>query len=165
MKPISHGPMSFTSGSFQSNVENLASVLNTGDTIVYTFTQLAPSGVVGSIYLCGNTILPNDMVPSNDQICKVTTGVSEMDKSEFVLNQNRPNPFNNSTVISYTLPKPGDVQFRVMNVLGEIVFEDIHYNVTGKYARTYNFSHLSPGIYYYSIQFEGKMIAKKMIIR
>ncbi len=165
VKPISQLPISFTYGSFQSNVENLASVLNTGDTIVYTFTQLAPSGVVGSIYLCGNTILPNDMVPSNDQICKVTTGVSEMDKSEFVLNQNRPNPFNNTTEISYTLPKTGNVHFRVMNVLGEIVFEDIHYNVTGKFVKKYNFSYLSPGIYYYSIQFEGKMIAKKMIIR
>ncbi|MCK5857420.1 MAG: T9SS type A sorting domain-containing protein [Bacteroidales bacterium] len=165
LNPISQLPMSFSYGTFQSNVENLASVLNPNDTMVYTFVQLAPSGVIGSTYMCGKTILPNDMIPSNDQFCKATTGVSEMDKSEFVLNQNRPNPFSSTTEISYITPKPGIVYFRVMNVLGEIVLEEKHQNMVNSYSKMYNLSFLSPGIYYYSIQFDEKMIVKKMIIK
>ena len=105
------------------------------------------------------------MVIANDELCKATTSTTDVSKQQFELNQNRPNPFKNTTVISYTLPNSGDVRFRVISVMGSVVLEEEHKNVQISFSKNYDFSHLSPGIYYYSIEFGGRMITKKMIIR
>jgi len=153
----------YTYASFQSNIEQLPSPLNYGDTVVYSFTQHAPS-VTGSVYLCGVSMLPNDMVPSNDQVCKLATVTSLISNEGYMLNQNMPNPFDNSTTISYTVAKTCDVRFRVINLLGEVVFEEEHKNVVHKYSKNYDFSFLNPGIYYYSILIDGRVLTKKMIV-
>ena len=159
---ISQLPVSFSYGLFQSNVENINGVIDNGDTVAYNFSQTAPFS--SQVILCGQTILPSDMVPSNDESCITTTSVSDIDNNEFTLNQNKPNPFDNNTIISYKIPRGGNVHLRVINMLGDVVFQEEHKSVAGEFSKEFNFSSLNPGIYYYSIVFEGRRLTKKMII-
>jgi plastocyanin len=161
---ITNLAVSYEYGSSGVVQENLTVSLNPGDTVDYTFNQPGPA-VTGSTLLCGQTLLPNDMVPSNDKLCKAVTAVGDVSYDEFVLYQNTPNPFNGTTRISYTVPRAGDVQFRVTSMMGVVVFSEVHKNVNGTFEKNYNFSFLNPGIYYYSIIYEGKMLTRKMIIQ
>ncbi len=157
-------PVSFSVATFVSNMENISVNINPGDTVNYTFGQKAPV-LVGTFNLCGMTNLSNDMIPSNDQLCKTTTDIDNKEENKFQLAQNQPNPFTNNTEIVYWIPKSGNVNFMVYNVLGELVFLEEHKNVNNKFSKSYNFTFLNAGIYYYSIEFEGKRLVKKMIVR
>ncbi|HWR82283.1 MAG TPA: T9SS type A sorting domain-containing protein [Candidatus Deferrimicrobium sp.] len=42
--------------------------------------------------------------------------------TNFVLPQNYPNPFNSHTVIAFGLPKPSQLLFEIVNVLGQVVY-------------------------------------------
>ena len=61
---------------------------------------------------------------------------------------NHPNPFNNATLISYTLPKAGMVQIYIYNLLGEIVARPVDaYKPAGRYSINFDSTGLASGIY------------------
>ncbi|MCK9210873.1 MAG: T9SS type A sorting domain-containing protein [Ignavibacteriaceae bacterium] len=71
---------------------------------------------------------------------------------DFNLEQNYPNPFNPSTSIKYSVPYESRVKLIVFNTLGEIVKELVSdVKATGNYEVTFNASHLSSGIYFYTL--------------
>lgn len=82
------------------------------------------------------------------------------------LNQNYPNPFSASTTISYSIEKPGDVDIRFYNTVGQEV--DIlkkGFMPEGVYNLTYTPEMKVPGIYYYTLEIDGvKVAAEKMIM-
>jgi len=84
---------------------------------------------------------------------------------EFELNQNYPNPFNPSTMINFSLTSGSDVKLVVTNVLGEVV-EILHngYLDAGIYNYTFNGRNLSSGVYYFTLNADGKSSTKKMIL-
>jgi len=61
----------------------------------------------------------DDITITNYNAVSVEEGV--IIPSEYILHQNHPNPFNPSTVISYSLPKASDVQIIVYDQLGREV--------------------------------------------
>jgi hypothetical protein len=59
--------------------------------------------------------------------------------SAFALEQNFPNPFNPSTMISYTLPADGQVNLRVLDLLGKEVASLVDdQKEAGTYTVTFN---------------------------
>ena len=83
----------------------------------------------------------------------------------FVLEQNYPNPFNPATKITFGLPEKSDITLKVFNSLGE----EVSVIASGLYeAGTYNFnydaSHLTSGIYFYTLQTGKTVISKKMTL-
>lgn len=85
--------------------------------------------------------------------------------SDFVLYQNYPNPFNPVTTISFTLLRPSYIKLTIYNSLGQIVDNLLsEYKSKGTYSIIWNASNLSSGIYYYTLQTEGKTISKKMML-
>jgi hypothetical protein len=85
--------------------------------------------------------------------------------SEFKLNQNYPNPFNPSTTISYNIPKSGNVELKVYDILGREVA--ILFNgpqQSGEHLVKFNSSGLSSGIYIYRINYNGSSLSRKMIV-
>ncbi len=89
----------------------------------------------------------------------------EKDKTESVLEQNFPNPFNPSTSIKYTIPKEGHVHLGVFNMLGQeiaVIFDG------AQQAGTYEFEFVSAdlpsGIYFYRIQAPDFVETRKMVI-
>jgi hypothetical protein len=72
--------------------------------------------------------------------------------STFVLSQNYPNPFNPSTIISYALPLDSKVVLNIYNTLGQkVALLKDEIVSAGNYEVNFNASHLSSGIYFYSI--------------
>jgi hypothetical protein len=84
---------------------------------------------------------------------------------DFLLSQNFPNPFNNSTVIRYSIPKEGLVTLKVYNMLGEKVTTLVNeQKEAGNYQATFNSDQLTSGVYLYKLTSGGFTQTKKMIL-
>lgn len=78
---------------------------------------------------------------------------------------NSPEPFNPSTMISFTLPQAGVAQLDVFNVLGARVSTLVNgYRKAGQQEVTFDASHLPSGLYVYRLSFGGESIVNKMVL-
>ncbi len=87
----------------------------------------------------------------------------------FILKQNFPNPFNPNTFIEYEIPSGQFVELTVFDKTGERITRLInHYQTAGKHQVEFNTSSLdfsiTSGIYYYTIQYDGKSQTKSMVL-
>jgi hypothetical protein len=85
--------------------------------------------------------------------------------AKITLRQNYPNPFNPVTTIEYDVPKGNHVKIVVYDVNGRqvgILADD--YKPAGSYRINYDASHLSSGIYYYTIISENYRQTRKMVL-
>lgn len=88
----------------------------------------------------------------------------EVENNEFTLNQNVPNPLEQSTSISFNLPSAGKTRFFVVNNLGKLIINENKFYSEGKHEISLNNLNLPQGIYYYVLEFEGRRLTKKMIV-
>lgn len=88
----------------------------------------------------------------------------------FALHQNSPNPFNPITAVKYDMPKAGDVQISVFNVLGQRVTDLVNgYQEAGSHEVVWNGkddggSSVASGIYFYRIKTSEFSDTKKMLL-
>ncbi len=83
----------------------------------------------------------------------------------FELMPNYPNPFNPSTMIKYSLPKPENVKIEVYNTLGQGVETLLNQHMKAGYHEVeFSAADLSSGIYYYRIEAGEFQDVKKMIL-
>ena len=84
---------------------------------------------------------------------------------EFSLSQNYPNPFNPTTVINYSIAKPGKVNISLYNTLGEKISVLLdEYKEIGDYKINFNARNLSSGIYFYQLRSETYTKTLKMLL-
>ncbi|MDY0076752.1 MAG: T9SS type A sorting domain-containing protein [Bacteroidales bacterium] len=101
-------------------------------------------------------------------IVDMTVGLTEAPKIPFSLAQNHPNPFKQSTLISFKLRDAGKVYFKVYDQTGRVVANPVQaeYHERGKHE--YHFDaeqwQLVPGVYYYEISSNNQAMHRKMII-
>jgi hypothetical protein len=90
---------------------------------------------------------------------------NEIQPSVFELFQNYPNPFNPMTQIRFSLAKTAEVKLSVYNISGQLVSQ-LASGVRQAGYHTVNFdgSKLNSGVYYYTLETEGKSMAKKMLL-
>jgi hypothetical protein len=90
--------------------------------------------------------------------------------SSFELNQNFPNPFNPSTIISYQLTMNSHVTLKVFDMLGREVKTLVDENETsGKYKVKFSIededgSKLSSGVYFYRLRVSDETVTRKMLL-
>lgn len=85
--------------------------------------------------------------------------------TDYSLDQNFPNPFNPTTVISYTIPKDGMVTLKIFDALGREVKTLVNENQTvGRYAVSFDASRLSSGVYFYRLVSGNYVSTKKMLL-
>ena len=95
-------------------------------------------------------------------------GGEELESIPFSMQQNSPNPFDESTYISFKLRSAQEVSLVVYDMFARpvTVLVDHELMSSGKY--TYHFSsgdyHLSPGVYYFSLISGSHQIQKKMLL-
>ncbi len=81
------------------------------------------------------------------------------------LGQNVPNPYNGLTTIKYTLPEAGAVKISISDVLGQEIAVPVNGNqIAGTHNFDFDSGSIAAGIYYYTLDFNGERISRKMII-
>lgn len=81
------------------------------------------------------------------------------------LEQNYPNPFDNTTRIDFYLPSSGSVRFFVMDELGRMIYQKVEDYSIGDHSIHYDAQGLTSGIYYYGIEKEGKRLMRRMVLK
>lgn len=86
-------------------------------------------------------------------------------ESIYIVNQNLPNPFSESSVISYTIKKPGRVVINLYDDMGRLisVLKDAHQEF-GSYTLPLKGAGLTAGIYIFEFNINGFQTTKKMIV-
>ena len=83
------------------------------------------------------------------------------------LKQNRPNPFNHHTTISYYLSEPTHVSLKVFNITGKEIASLVNeYKTQGNHEAVFNAEIVSdnPGIFFYTLSSGTTRITKKMLL-
>ncbi|MBI9070837.1 MAG: T9SS type A sorting domain-containing protein [Melioribacteraceae bacterium] len=112
-------------------------------------------------------ITANDKYVFSTEASNIVTSVLRDENiiSHFKLGQNYPNPFNPATTIEYKVPNSGHVNLKVYNMLGELVTTLVNEVKTeGSYKQLFNAKSLASGVYFYTFEFQNKIISKKMML-
>ncbi len=90
----------------------------------------------------------------------------DLQPKEYVLYQNRPNPFNPVTRIYFNVPgnKKQHVTLNVFNMRGQLIRVLVDQNLSGQHSAIFNGANLASGIYVYRLSVNGQTLAKKMIL-
>ncbi|MBD3382420.1 MAG: T9SS type A sorting domain-containing protein [candidate division Zixibacteria bacterium] len=92
-------------------------------------------------------------------------GLSSTRPDDFGLHQNRPNPFNPVTEISFRLESPTSVRLAIYNITGQRVASLINGIMdAGLHSVTWDGSAYSSGIYFYRLETEYGIESRKMIL-
>jgi hypothetical protein len=95
----------------------------------------------------------------------VTDAGEETPQLIFRLDQNYPNPFNPVTTIQFTLPKPGQVNLKIYDVLGREVMTVIDKKMeVGVHKIPVNANGLSSGVYFYRLIAAHYVKTRKMVL-
>ncbi len=136
---------------------------------IMSYCHLWPTNQGGGVNLAsGFGQLPGDTIRL--RYSQASCLSRELNSSErpvsFGLKQNHPNPFNPSTVISFTVPEVADITLSVYDISGKLVAELISSKLyePGFYNVNFNAASygLSSGIYFYRMQAGGYVETKRM---
>ncbi|HSW54029.1 MAG TPA: T9SS type A sorting domain-containing protein [Ignavibacteriaceae bacterium] len=88
-----------------------------------------------------------------------------MQRFEYQLSQNHPNPFNPATTIEYSVGSTGLVTLKVYDMLGTEVASLVNeHKEAGSYSVEFNAADLPSGIYFYTLTSGNFMETKKLIL-
>lgn len=113
----------------------------------------------------GNLIIIDDI-----KVEETTAIEGNIIPESFSVHQNYPNPFNPETVISYALPKEGNVSVEVYNIVGQKVktlvnefqsagIKQVIWNGTDE-----NNNSVVNGVYFYTVRFGNEKETRKMLL-
>ncbi len=134
-------------------------VLRTSPTITYT-----PKIVITSKNNNGSKIFEKNMF---FKLTGTLLGIVETEPSLFnyALDQNFPNPFNPSTIISYQLPTKNLVSLKVFDALGREVDELVNeIQSAGVHLIKFNGEKLSSGLYFYRLHSGNYSQTRKLML-
>ena len=109
-----------------------------------------------------------DVIASNDTVSieKCTNvGIDDSHITGLVLYQNVPNPAQESTEVKYYVPEDGSVVFSINTVTGQILYMEEKEVVKGAHSIVFDIENLAEGIYFYTMDFQGQRLMKKMVIK
>lgn len=141
------------------------------DEVLFTIiVEVNTDATVAEVLTINSEVTTAEAYTDNLDIKKVTLDFRNGETSgvlvdEFALYQNVPNPFDNSTEISFNLPVQSDITLTVYDVNGKLLKE-----VNGSYeAGTHSMTLISDdfnnytGLMYYQLETDGFIQTKKMI--
>jgi hypothetical protein len=100
-----------------------------------------------------------------DRITDYDVSIPNIDKESFTLEQNFPNPAKDKTVINYNIPQDGEIKFAVYSVNGQLLYSQKENAISLDNQIELNISDYASGIYFYTMEYKGQRIVKKMSVR
>lgn len=91
------------------------------------------------------------------------TGTDLPDTKPFQVLQNVPNPFYQSTRIGFYTPVNDNVNLKIFNLLGELVYEESRLAAPGEQFFRFNGSELLAGTYLYRVTSGSSYITRKLV--
>ena len=137
----------------------------------YDFEQRIPKSATRQYVGSGSIKFLSDANEDNDQtsVIKVLNYFEDIpladDNSKIKLEQNYPNPFEQTTAIEFVIPESGDVSFYVVDVMGRVMYQNKHFYDMGRNIIQFDASALPSGTYYYGIIHNGERVMRKMIVK
>jgi hypothetical protein len=105
-------------------------------------------------------MIPEDVV----QIAYKQHGEEKL-PTEFVLQQNCPNPFNPATEISFSLPNAAHVKLEIFNIMGQKVTTLLNRHLeAGNHSVSWDGNNVASGVYFYRLQAGDMVDTKKMVL-
>jgi len=143
----------------KSFLDSLGSIIGyTGDSVRCSWRAAATNGV-DTVISSGSYLLT---------LKRSTIGITQISSNipgTYLLYNNYPNPFNPSTIINFDVPQKSNLKMKIYNTLGEVVYVLADRNFDpGKYSVDFDGSNLASGIYFYSLEGEGLMQVKRMVL-
>lgn len=74
-----------------------------------------------------------------------------------------PNPNNGQFTLSFYLEEMQDVGVRVMDAIGQVVYENRLENYTGNYKQELDFTQLSKGVYTVQVESPATRLTKRVV--
>jgi len=150
---------------------------NSGTALTYNVNFVVPTGIDltnidvnyvvflnQSPYTTGATVQNGLRTPKT---AYTVTGIgnNETVPVEFSLGQNYPNPFNPTTNVRFTVPKDGNVVFKVYDIKGKEVATYLDgFLKSGAYNVVIDGTNLSSGVYFYKLSAGNVTDTKRMIL-
>jgi len=113
----------------------------------------------GSEY--GNGDSYNDMWKFRIDTSCIPSGIHE--NNQTVEHLIFPNPTNFSFTISFELSTKENIELRIFNILGEVIYFSKEENTTGKFKKEINVQKLSKGIYFLQAKMNDRIINEKVV--
>jgi photosystem II stability/assembly factor-like uncharacterized protein len=147
-----------------------------GNSGSYTVSNLSPGTYTLTCYRIGYNsasttvnITSSNLESVDFHLTNYLIGVNPPDPNipaVFSLSQNYPNPFNPVTRINYDIPKNSLVKVVIYDILGREVkrLVDNEFKQPGRYSVEFNGTNLASGIYFYRIEANEYVKAKKMVL-
>jgi hypothetical protein len=97
-------------------------------------------------------------------IVDAATGIDQLNLTKFDVGQNAPNPFNGKSEIRFNSVNNANIDFKVYNMLGAVVYAANFKADKGQNIITIEANSFAPGVYVYSVGNAEKTITKRMIV-
>jgi len=160
----------FSSGMWQSYFEATSHyTLKLGEEYIFPIVYedmdpLDPEAEVQFKYIQDFYYTQDDFIWwSNNWPCIV--GIESIENNKTSVSQNRPNPFNDISVVIVNLEKASELSLEVLNLTGQKVYEINNGKVgAGSHTLTIDASNLSSGVYFYTVFAGDDKVTKKMIV-
>ena len=102
-------------------------------------------------------------------ITETPVGISNLEWKQdkgFELFQNYPNPVKGTTTISYSIKKAAQIEIKLISSEGRIIKTwGSKYHQTAKYELEIDLSDMASGLYFYSLESNGIIESKKLMIK
>jgi hypothetical protein len=149
-----------------SEPKNLGSPINTsaieygsyvsydGDYYFFSRPEGWGASIEADIYWVGTSFIDS-----------IKSGITFNDPGILKLNQNYPNPFSSSTMISYSLSKNASVELNIYDILGTKVRTLLkEFQGAGNYNIPFDADILPAGVYFYRLSADGGYSEKKKML-
>ncbi len=91
-------------------------------------------------------------------------GIGDAVADRWTVGQNVPNPASDVTRIPYELPEAGVLTLRIMGLNGQVLYREEMQTEAGSGDIRVNVSDFASGVYYYSVEYCGERVVRKMNI-
>jgi hypothetical protein len=160
-------------GVILASFSEVSDAILSGSTLTHVFTQGYSVPNFSGNYtvkvfvetIADDEDLTNDTLVVNACAILNDVGIDDITEISWTLGQNIPNPAKSLTSIPYVVPQNGEVIFTVMSINGQILYREVIQTLAGSHRVELNTDKLSNGMYYYSMEYKGQRIVKKMTIQ